>query len=71
MGGFRSQPLTVKETVLKELPGLSYAMSSMCGMFSLMQDGGSTWRMPTSAPLSPIKSHTFSLYSMDTEVPNC
>lgn len=31
MGGFRSQPLTVKDTELKELTGLTYAVSSMCG----------------------------------------
>ena len=32
MGGFRSQPLTVKDTEVKELTGVTYAVSSMCGM---------------------------------------
>lgn len=69
MGGFRSQPLTVKDTELKELAGLTYAVSSMCGKDWPTQDGGSTWRTHTSARLFPTRRPISSQSSMDTEVP--
>lgn len=31
MGGFRSQPLTTKDTLIKEGPNFTYAVTSMCG----------------------------------------
>jgi hypothetical protein len=71
MGGFRSQPLTVKDTVMKELPGLTYAVSSMCGIFLPTQVGDSTWRMRISAPPSLIKSPICSQFSTGMEVTIC
>jgi len=36
MGGFRSQPDLEKHTVSKESLGITYAVTSMCGICSLI-----------------------------------
>ena len=69
MGSFRSQPELTKHSEEKKGQGLTYASTHMCGMPSLMQVGGFTWRMLTSAPLRSQIRRTLSLEcSTDMEV---
>jgi len=68
MGSFRSQPDNKKHTVTKEGPGFTYAVSSMCGKQTFIQDGDSTWRMLILTRHSPIKNLSFLAYLMGTVV---
>jgi hypothetical protein len=45
MGSFRSQPDLVKHSAMKQVTGYTYAVTHMCGIDNLIQDGGSTWKM--------------------------
>ena len=63
MGGFRSQPLTTKDTQFKECPSFNYAVTSMCGTRSLYAG----WRQYMEdahicAQLSDKKSFLFAVF---------
>ena len=69
MGSFRSQPDLVKYSHEKKGPGLSYAVTHMCGNASPTKAGESTWRMLTfRSHLSPTKRILSLESSMATEV---
>ena len=71
MGSFRSQPDLSKHSIEKRGNNLSFAASHMCGTFTLIQDGESTWRMHTFRFLLSVTRKIRSLeYSMAMEVPH-
>lgn len=73
MGSFRSQPDLIKHTVTKNgAQNISFAVTHMCGIPLLIQDGESIWKTLTSTNHRSATPRTQSLvFSTDTEVLVC
>lgn len=73
MGSFRSQPDLIKHTVTKNgAQNITFAVTHMCGMPLLIQDGEFIWRTLTSTNHPSITPRTQSLvFSTATEVLVC